>query len=98
MELPDALLTQLTVINAAERFGIAARKRGIEVGGDADLVLVESPVDARITSDELFYRHKHSPYVGRSTRSRIRRTVLQGKTIFLDGQPIGTPSGQLLHP
>ena len=98
MELPDALLTQLTVINAAERFGIAARKRGIEVGGDADLVLVESPVDDVITSDELFYRHKHSPYVGRGKRSRIRRTLLRGHTIFLDGQPVGAPSGQFLHP
>ncbi len=98
MELADALLTQLTVINAAERFGIAARKRGIEVGGDADLVLVESPVDDTITTSELFYRQKHSPYVGRTTRSRVRRTLLRGKTIFLDGEPVGSPSGQFLYP
>jgi allantoinase len=98
MDLPDPLLTQLTVINAAERFGIAARKRGIEVGGDADLVLVESPVDTTITSEELFYRHKHSPYVGRTTRSRVKQTFLRGQTIWKNGEIVGSPRGQFLRP
>jgi allantoinase len=98
MELPPEVFTRLTVMNAAERFGIAAHKRGIEVGGDADLVLVESPVDATITNEELLYRHKHTPYAGRKVRSRVRQTFLRGKAVFKDGVILGNPRGQFIRP
>ena len=98
MQLPPEIVTRLTVINAAERFGISAMKRRIEVGADADLVLVESPVNATITDGELLYRHARSPYAGRAIGNRIRRTFSRGQTVFLDGAIVSPPRGRFLRP
>ena len=98
MQLPPEIVTRLTVINAAERFGISAMKRRIEVGADADLVLLKSPVNATITHEELLYRHTHTPYVGRAIGSRICRTFSRGRTVFLDGAMVSPPRGRFLRP
>lgn len=84
--------------NVADRFGLAARKGRIAPGLDADLVLVDASATTEVTADSLHYRHRHSPYVGRTLRSRVARTILRGQTVMLDGRITGTPRGRLLTP
>ena len=39
-----------------------------------------------------------SPFVGRTLRGRIARTLLRGRTVFGDGRIVGGPAGRLLIP
>jgi allantoinase len=96
--LPLTTLAQITAGFVAERFGIAPRKGRLAVGADADFALVDLQGEHVLQSADLFYRHRHSPYVGRRLRGQIVRTVVRGHTVFLDGQPAGAPIGQLITP
>ncbi|MDA0163452.1 allantoinase AllB [Solirubrobacter ginsenosidimutans] len=62
---------------AARRFGMP-RKGRIEVGADADLALVDLGAKFRLSADDLQYRHKLSPWLGRRLRARVTRTLLRG--------------------
>ena len=87
----------LTSANPASRFRIPG-KGTIAVGADADLALVELGGAHEIRTDDLHYRHRHSPYVGRKLRARVRRTILRGQTVCIDGSITGVPTGQFLRP
>ena len=64
----------------------------------ADFTLVDLNATEVITPESLHYRHKQSPYVGRSVRSRVRRTFLRGQTIFENGKFGARPSGKFVAP
>jgi allantoinase len=68
---------RLTSTGAAERFGIASKGR-LEVGADADLALVDLSAGYTLAADDLRYRHRISPYVGRPLKARVVRTLLRG--------------------
>jgi allantoinase len=95
LELSAELMAQLTSANVADRFQVAGKGR-LEIGADADLVLLDRNTAGEITADALFYRHRHSPYVGRKTHARVVRTLLRGETVFHDGAVVGDPRGRFL--
>lgn len=66
----------------ARRFGLGDRKGGIAVGQDADLIFVERGEFRKIATDELRYRHRTSPYVGRNISHRVARSLLRGRQIL----------------
>lgn len=81
----------------AERFGVAGKGR-LAAGYDADLVFVDRGASTGVRAEDLRYRHPHSPYVGRTLRGRIVRTLLRGRTIWHDGALIGEPVGRFVTP
>lgn len=85
----------LTGANAARRFRIGG-KGAIEVGNDADIVLLDLSQEWPLSSDELGYRHRHSPFVGWPLRGRVVRTLLRGRAVFADGQVVSPPAGRLV--
>jgi allantoinase len=87
----------LTAANPAARFHIVG-KGAIAPGMDADLALVELGGAHEIRTDDLRYRHRISPYVGRKLRAHVRRTILRGQTVCVDGSITGVPSGRFLRP
>jgi allantoinase len=94
---PD-LIARLTAANVARRFRFPA-KGALAVGRDADLTLIEMNDTAyEVTPESLFYRHRVSPYVGRTLRARIRRTLRRGRTVFHDGRITTEGGGRLLTP
>ena len=95
LSLPD--VARLTSTAAAERFKIAGKGK-IEVGYDADLVLVDLTAGRPLERSDLLDRHKLSPFVGLPVGGFVKRTILRGKTIFLDGRVIGEPAGRLVRP
>jgi allantoinase len=95
--LDAALVARLTAEQVAGRFRLASKGR-IAVGYDADLTLVADDGPYDVSSESLFYRHRVSPYVGRRLRARIRRTILRGRTVFLDGHMNADGGGRLLRP
>lgn len=87
----------LTAGNVAERFRLPG-KGDIEIGADADLTLVDPQGMTSVRSRDLLYRHKTSPYVGRTFQGRVVRTVLRGTTVFSDGEIVSEPTGRLVKP
>ena len=97
-ELPYERIQWTTSENVADRFLVAGRKGRLDAGLDADLVLVDPAGQTEVTAESLHYRHRHTPYLGRTLRSRVARTILRGETVCLEGRLIGEPHGQLLTP
>ena len=74
-------------------------KGRIAVGADADLALVDLKKEFTVRAEDLLYRHKQSPYVGRALTGRVVRTILRGITIFNEGRvTMASPSGRLVKP
>lgn len=95
LQLP--MLASITAEAVAERFGLSKKGR-IEVGYDADLTLVDLEHSAILQSEDLLYRHKHSPYVGRELKGRVAHTLLRGTRVFSEGRVFSEPLGRLVRP
>jgi len=90
-------IIRLTSDSVATRFRLPTKGR-IEIGKDADLTFTDPAGEDIIATGSLLYRHRHSPYVGRTLHGRVIRTILRGKTIFENGRFVGAPSGRFLRP
>ncbi len=91
-------IARLTSFNVAERFQLPQTKGRIAVGADADLALVDLKSNFTVRAEELFYRHRQSPYVGRPLTGRVVRTILRGHTVFQDGKIVSKPTGRFVRP
>ena len=87
-DFPPALVTS----GPAERFRLPGKGR-LEPGSDADVVLVDMSVERELRTEDLRYRHPHSPYVGRRLRGGIVDVLLRGRSIVR-----GEPRGRLVRP
>lgn len=94
-ELPLPTIARVTSEYAAERFGLPGKGR-VAVGGDADLTLVDLDAETTLDAEDLFYRQRHSPYVGMRLRGRIVRTLVRGTTVYHDGKIVSEPLGRLV--
>ena len=92
-----AEIERLTSKSIAQRFGLT-HKGGIEIGNDADFTLVDLNAEEIVTREKLHYRHRHTPYLGRTLRAQIVRTVLRGEVIFQDGKVRAKPHGRFIKP
>jgi allantoinase len=95
--LPLELIAAATSGYVARRFRLPGKGR-LEPGADADLVLVDMTASHVLSADDLQYRHRHSPFLGRTLGARVARTILRGRTVFADGRSVGRPAGRLLIP
>ena len=98
VELVLSHIARLTSFNVAERFNLPKTKGRIAVGADADLALVDLKAQFTVRAEDLLYRHRQSPYVGRALTGRVVRSILRGKTVFHDGKIVSQPMGQLVKP
>jgi allantoinase len=96
-QLPLETIAQITSAFIAQRFGLPQKGR-MAVGADADVALVDLSHSATLQASDLHYRHRYSPYVGRTLRGRVVRTIVRGTTVVLDGQIVAAPLGRLLRP
>ena len=97
-QLTLPILAALTAEHVARRFDLFPQKGVLSVGSEADCTLVDLQESFQLQSSDLFYRHRQSPYVGKTLRGRIIRTIVRGTTVFLKGQFVATPHGRLLQP
>jgi allantoinase len=93
-----SLLSRYWSANVARRFRLPPAKGRIAVGCDADIAFVKLDETRDVLAGELQYRHRQSPYVGRSLRGVVKRTMLRGRTVFLDGAIVAGPAGKLIRP
>ncbi|MEY2573647.1 MAG: allantoinase [Verrucomicrobiota bacterium] len=95
-DIPAAEIQRLTTGDVAERFRVPT-KGAIAVGKDADFSLVDVNEAEVLTMESLHYRHKQSPYVGRTVRARVRNTFLRGHMIFDNGEFCAAPIGRFVR-
>ena len=95
--LPVEQVAELTAAGPAARLHLPGKGR-LEPGADADLTLIDLGDERPLGAEELFYRHRHSPYVGRALRGRVVRTLVRGQTVFQDGRIVAEPAGRLVRP
>jgi allantoinase len=74
--------------------GLADRKGRIERGMDADLVIWDPEATHAVSADELEFKHKVSPYLGRKLRGVVHETWLRGQRVYEHGDVVETPRGR----
>jgi allantoinase len=96
-KLPPSLVARLTATQVTRRFRLPRRGDLVE-GAEADMVLLAVTPERVIETDELLYRHRQSPYVGRTTRVVVRETWARGKTVFPENRRSSSHPAQILRP
>jgi allantoinase len=84
---------------APARFaGLAHEKGQIRAGLAADLVVWDPDESFVVEAEQLFFRHKLSPYLGQRMYGRVHQTWLNGQLIYDGvGHPAGPVGRVLLH-
>jgi dihydroorotase (multifunctional complex type) len=96
MFLTAALEKKISLERVVEATSAApARIFGIEKKGDfvpgyhADLVLVDLNREYEIKDDDVLSLTGWSPYAGRKVKGKPVRTIVRGKTVYIDGKVVG---------
>ncbi len=80
----------------AEFTGLGQRKGKIAPGYDADFV-VWSPENSFVLEPaDLRFKHKLSPYLGRSLHGQVTHTYLRGELVYHDGQVLAAQGRHIL--
>lgn len=98
-ELTLEQVTRAMSENPARLFGLWPRKGVIQVGADADLVLVDTGRRGRIDQREMVSKAKLSPFDGWQVTAVPVLTMVRGCVVMADGKVGGQPGyGQFLTP
>lgn len=93
-------LTQLVAMmctNPAKLYGLYPQKGALTPGSDADFVIVDLDKEWALSADQLFYKNKHSPYVGCTLTGQVHSTYVRGTKVYEQHEILVEPGyGQLL--
>ena len=89
-------LMKILSTNPAKIFGLKD-KGEISIGKDADIVLLKPNSPYRLKAEDLQYKHKHSPYVGKEIGCQVMKTLVRGNLVYdKDNGIIGTAIGEYI--
>ena len=84
----------------AEFLKLNSRKGRIEKGYDADLVIWDPEKEVIVSDNEIFHRHKSTPYSGRQLTGEVLYTFVAGNLVYdkynKSGLPVLKHSGTIL--
>jgi len=83
--------------NPAKIAGLWPQKGAIQVGADADLLIVDAGREWVVERSWLQSRHPHSPFLGRKMRGWITRVLCRGRTVIADEEVVAEGGGQWLQ-
>ncbi len=92
-------VVRLTSYNPARRFGVYPRKGVIQVGSDADLVIVDMTKEETIQNKTTYTKVGWTPYDGQKVKGVPIATIVRGKVVMENGNVIGKPGdGEFVPP
>lgn len=84
-------LVQLTSESPAKIFQVYPQKGAIQVGSDADLVLVDMKKKGVLSDDEMYTKCGWNPYAGMRVQGAPVQTIVRGVVVMEDGEVIEKP-------
>jgi dihydroorotase len=84
-------LVELCCANPARVWDLYPIKGALQVGSDADIVLVDLARSATIDQARLHSKQRISGWHGRAVTGLPVRTIVRGRTVMLDGELVGAP-------
>jgi dihydroorotase (multifunctional complex type) len=91
-------VVRLTSQRPAQIYRVYPRKGSLQVGADADFVLVDLRHAWTIDQARLRAKHPISPYHGWGVTGRAVATFLRGRPVVRDGDLVGERAGQMVSP
>ncbi|WP_227938293.1 dihydroorotase [Alkalihalobacillus deserti] len=91
--LPLERIAEITSANTAKTYGLYPNKGTIDIGSDADLVIVDLDKMVTIEPDTIPINSDYSIYEGREVRGWPVMTIRRGEVIAADGKAI-EPKGK----
>lgn len=79
--LPLEKIAALMSKKPAERFELEG-KGVIAEGYDADLTLINLDESFELKKEDLYYKHKHSPYIGKTFKGKVAKTMVGGEIVY----------------
>ena len=89
-------VTRWMCTHPARFLGLESSKGSIAPGLDADLVVFNPDATKEVRTDELFSRHKLSPYTGHMLSGEVKITFLGGHRVYEDHSFSDAPRGSIL--
>jgi dihydroorotase-like cyclic amidohydrolase len=83
-------ITRISSLNPSKILGVFPQKGLIEIGFDADLVLVNLDKEVTVTTDILHSHSDFTPYEGLKLKGWPEVTIVDGKIIYQDGDIMQT--------
>lgn len=83
-------LVELTSTAPARTFGLGD-KGHLDVGADADVVVVDAAASFEIRDEDVLSRCGWTPYAGRTVTGQVTTTISRGDIVFENGRVTGTP-------
>ena len=77
--------------NPAKIFGLYPQKGTIQIGSDADLVILDTKNRIKVSLEKLRTRSEFSPYEGWELKGWPTHTIVRGTVVFQEGEVIGRP-------
>ncbi|MFW9802732.1 MAG: dihydroorotase family protein [Candidatus Thorarchaeota archaeon] len=92
-------LVNLCSTNVAKAFDIYPRKGALQVGSDADIVIVDPKKTMTISSENLYTKSGWTAYEGYEVTGVPIFTIVRGNIVMEDGNVIGKPGfGEFIRP
>jgi dihydroorotase len=79
-------------------FGLYPRKGALEVGSDADLVIVDPRKPFTIRNQDQLSKARLTPFDGWTAPATPELALLRGTIVMRDGKPEGAPMGRFVAP
>lgn len=84
-------LAEIFSTTPAKRFGLYPRKGVIQVGSDADMVLVDPRQEQVLRNEDMLSKCGWSSWDGRKVVGQVKHTLVRGAYVYRDGEVVGRP-------
>lgn len=84
-------VAEICSYNVAKTFGLAPRKGLIEIGSDADLILVDLNKKVTVKANNLYHLSDFSCFEGWELTGAVEMTMVRGQVVMQDGAPMAEP-------
>jgi dihydroorotase-like cyclic amidohydrolase len=82
----------------SKAFGLFPKKGALQVGSDADLIVINGTDRTLITDSQQRSKADYTTLKGRTINGRVEGVFLRGKMIARDGEVVSRPNGSFVRP